>query len=550
MIQARFSHGMRHQPLWFMAFWAAFVVLPACTTAPTVPSQVSKAHGEYAKPCRVVYTHFQRRVDANGVRDAQTVPINQFPYLHVNRFLSAFDIPLSDHKLFSAWVDHLQLLALQAQAIEFSNLPQQSQQALTKFTHETLPQTGDMDFMDSLRWCSAHLVGEELADEKVRRYVKAAAIVPSDYRTWWRVAGLYVFTALPVVYGIDRWHRESAAKFRLPYDQLAVKGELIRYYPQASADTLSRKEIAVLIQRAEDNPLSIPSFSKSELESLFAAYAPVFEVDTRVREDDMGSPVYRQGQLRVDVSRVKVFTLLSYTFFNGTVLPQLNYVTWFPARPCTSAADLLCGDLDGITWRVTLARDGTPIHYDVIHNCGCYHTFFPTQALTVRKPPPTWEEWAFIPIKAPLITGSERILLRQEATTHYVVSLQVIKKGRPVQGKDNKVYELVPYRTLRSLPFGTGQRKSMFQPNGLVAGTQRKERYILWPMGIPSPGSMRQWGHHATAFVGRRYFDDPCLLGKYYTPAGKVVGLSTPTLPAGINTCAKREVDNPAWTAD
>jgi hypothetical protein len=35
-------------------------------------------------------------------------------------------------------------------------------------------------------------------------------------------------------------------------------------------------------------------------------------------------------------------------------------------------------------------------------------------------------------------------------------------------------------------------------------------------MGIPSPGAMRQWGHHATAFVGRRYFDDPHLFEKTF----------------------------------
>jgi len=27
---------------------------------------------------------------------------------------------------------------------------------------------------------------------------------------------------------------------------------------------------------------------------------------------------------------------------------------------------------------------------------------------------------------------------------------------------------------------------------------------------------MRQWGHHATAFVGRRHFDEPELLGRYF----------------------------------
>jgi hypothetical protein len=36
-------------------------------------------------------------------------------------------------------------------------------------------------------------------------------------------------------------------------------------------------------------------------------------------------------------------------------------------------------------------------------------------------------------------------------------------------------------------------------------------------MGIASAGQMRQWGRHATAFVGRRHFDDPYLLDRYFT---------------------------------
>ncbi len=47
-----------------------------------------------------------------------------------------------------------------------------------------------------------------------------------------------------------------------------------------------------------------------------------------------------------------------------------------------------------------------------------------------------------------------------------------------------------------------------------VAG--RLERYWFWPMGVPEPGAMRQWGRHATAFVGRRHFDDADLSEKYF----------------------------------
>jgi hypothetical protein len=35
-------------------------------------------------------------------------------------------------------------------------------------------------------------------------------------------------------------------------------------------------------------------------------------------------------------------------------------------------------------------------------------------------------------------------------------------------------------------------------------------------MGIPNPGAMRQWGTHATAFVGRRHFDDPFLIDRAF----------------------------------
>jgi hypothetical protein len=51
-----------------------------------------------------------------------------------------------------------------------------------------------------------------------------------------------------------------------------------------------------------------------------------------------------------------------------------------------------------------------------------------------------------------------------------------------------------------------------------VPGTERAERWLFWPMGIASAGQMRQWGRHATAFVGRRHFDDAGLLDLYFAP--------------------------------
>ena len=69
---------------------------------------------------------------------------------------------------------------------------------------------------------------------------------------------------------------------------------------------------------------------------------------------------------------------------------------------------------------------------------------------------------------------------------------------------------------LRSLVSLGGGRASAFGPDGLVPGTERAERFLFWPMGIRSAGAMRQWGRQATAFVGRRHFDDPDLLEKRF----------------------------------
>ena len=69
---------------------------------------------------------------------------------------------------------------------------------------------------------------------------------------------------------------------------------------------------------------------------------------------------------------------------------------------------------------------------------------------------------------------------------------------------------------MRSLKLPDGNFQSLFGQDGLIKSSQRNERFLLWPMGIPSPGAMRQWGHHATAFVGRRHFDDARLFENYF----------------------------------
>jgi hypothetical protein len=78
-----------------------------------------------------------------------------------------------------------------------------------------------------------------------------------------------------------------------------------------------------------------------------------------------------------------------------------------------------------------------------------------------------------------------------------------------------KTYQALDESRLRSLAIegdAGSVRGSLYAPDGIIAGTQRGERYFFWPMGVRDAGAQRQWGRHATAFVGRRHFDDADLI--------------------------------------
>ena len=178
----------------------------------------------------------------------------------------------------------------------------------------------------------------------------------------------------------------------------------------------------------------------------------------------------------------------------------------------TSAFDILAGKLDGMVFRVTLARDGSPLVYDSIHPCGCYHMFFPTARVRELPSPRPDDEWTFVPAAAPAPSrGRESCCTcnRGRITSPASASPPAMRRSVRVRGR----------RQLRSLPLPGGGRRSIYGADGLVAGSERPERWLFWPMGVPSAGTMRQWGHNATAFLGRRHFDDADLIERRFAAA-------------------------------
>jgi hypothetical protein len=74
----------------------------------------------------------------------------------------------------------------------------------------------------------------------------------------------------------------------------------------------------------------------------------------------------------------------------------------------------------------------------------------------------------------------------------------------------------VPYDVLEVLPHQGGRTESIFNSEGIAKGSGRIERLILFSMGIPSVGSMRQRGHHAIELIGKDHFDNPYLFDQNF----------------------------------
>jgi hypothetical protein len=110
------------------------------------------------------------------------------------------------------------------------------------------------------------------------------------------------------------------------------------------------------------------------------------------------------------------------------------------------------------------------------------------------------------------VQEGEQIRLRLATRSHYLVDVGVQSIGSGAEQN----YAVLGEAQLRSLPLPGGGFLSIYGPDAQVSGTERAERFLFWPMGIPSAGAMRQWGNHATAFLGKRHFDDADLIERRF----------------------------------
>ena len=471
-----------------------------------------RAHQESASPevrqCADWYSALDREVTNAGVRDAQDARIPGFPYLRVNRLLASFrQEAAADERALRAWTDRMLELDVAARRHEIANLPREGFAALpdpaAHLSHRLAAQ--------HTLFCGRVLRELDLPDPASRAALVERAQVPDDYSLLSRVIGVYALSKFPFTKGVRRYQGEVLAAYQRE-PAVPEGGIVVRYSPPAVA-RLSRATVAGILGRAAADPLRIPEPSGADMDALFATYAPIFDIEITGDFDRFGALRWRLGaeMPRVDLTDLAVYRNAAWTRYRNLTLLQLAYTIWFPERPPDSDGDLLAGKLDGVTWRVTLAPDGEPLVFDTIHPCGCYHLFFPTPRAHVLAAPDEPPEWMFSPQTLPRIGERERVVLRVATRTHYVTRVSAAQDAESIVR-----FELRPYDELRSLGRPEGGQRSAFGTDGLIAGTERAERYLYWPMGIAAAGAMRQWGRHATAFVGRQHFDDADLLEKRF----------------------------------
>jgi hypothetical protein len=454
--------------------------------------------------CAVWFKALDAAVAQNAVNDIAARPMPGFPYLRIDRFLASMKSEAKqDLQRRRAWVDAMRARDADGRRVEIANLSA-ARVAELGVGKRTAVETRTQDCAERLM--TADLGTEAAIDELYRR-----AFVADDYSSAKRALGLYELTRLPFYAGVSGWQEDTAEIF-----SKAGRGELtneqMRRYLPPQLPVFSRQQVSEILARAAEHPLGLAQLSPVQRRQLFATYAPVLEIETHADFDRIGRLYWSSNASpQVDVSQPVVYHRLGYTRVGGRTLLQLVYVAWFPERPIDGSFDVLGGHLDGVVWRVTLAADGEPLLFDSIHPCGCYHMFFPTPRLEPLPPPQHWTEWAFIPASLPAVAESQRLVVEVQSRSHYLRNVSATTA--PGNGT---TYQFAEYGDLRSLPLPQGGSRSVFGPDGLITGSERGERYLFWPMGIKSPGAMRQAGSQATAFVGRRHFDDADLVDKRF----------------------------------
>lgn len=471
-------------------FWAILLVL-ASLSACVYRQPINQFERQPSARCGVLVESLEREIAAANVRDGQYAIVKGYPLFRVNRLLAAQTAAVVTAEQRLEWLRLASENAIESYLIEYENLPNDQKLQLAEF----------VDLRAVLQDC-AWQASRGLAEPVQWLSFVDQVSVPSEYRLTRKILGLYPLTNLGMKAGISEWQQDTRELFNTNPE---AQDSYVRWsYGERAAN---RQALSAQIGEVPSNALGMPMFTSNQWRSLASAFAPEWVIETKGDYDRPGRPLPGANFEPEPI----VYWQTGYGRVHGQVLPQVSYVMWFSERPKEGAFDLLGGKLDGVVWRITLTRDDAgawkPLMHDSIHPCGCYHLFFPTPQLAHCAVDESRES-AFVPQAAP----EKQFAIWVQSATHYV------RRLAPAGQLTAQRYRLEP---LDSLRMANENNLRLYNASGLVKASARLERLLLWTSGLESPGAMRQWGRHATAFSGERYFDEPDLFDKEFCLASE-----------------------------
>jgi hypothetical protein len=475
-------------------------LVSGCTalTAQRVPLSL-----ERPQECQALLSALDESVEQAGVRDAASYQVPGFPYLRTNRFLSRLKDSTSSEQEKMHWVGWMQKLDLESRKKEVCNLPKESAGGL-------LSGQGPEKLYERVKLCSDELLRHDTARANFYETLIPLLNVPDEYSFTMRAIGFYPLMAIPVAIVTDSSRENILSWYHTDLENLPVDGRLTAFIP-AESSSPAQNEIQAIMDASRATPLGVPVLDEMSGKKLVERFAPVFIQDVAAAYDQLGRIVWGGNCPDVDPSRPTVYYYFSNAFFKGKPVLQINYVIWYSARAGKRAPRIEQGHLDGLTLRVSLDEAGKPFMVDLVNDCGCYHLFAPDRDRVERTITKPFMFDPFIPQWLPHVAEGERLGVRLNSGWHQVQRL-ITAKDFP----DPIPYELVPYDILEILRHEDGRTESIFDSGGIAKCAERIERFILFSMGIPMIGSMRQRGHHAIELIGRAHFDDPDLFDRSF----------------------------------
>jgi hypothetical protein len=282
---------------------------------------------------------------------------------------------------------------------------------------------------------------------------------------------------------------------------------------------------AIVFSPGEDHPLPPGQLPRATPAELVAYYAPVViqqRVNTAAQRhpyppeyDQIGTAQLRReknGEVKAAVgSDPAVYAIYQKVPIGGRDHVQLTYTAWYPAHPKMKAFDLEEADIDSCVLRVTLDARNSPILFETIAACGCFHKAFVerwVEEAAVRQfgtPEPgkkfavertvkgdiDWEVAGLVddPRERP---GRPVVILK--AGEHKVMGVGSTARLRVPGGADVRRYALADYADLyRVTVAGTAETAPFFDlgNGGKVRGAERKERFIFGMIGVDAAGQPR-----------------------------------------------------------